>query len=187
MHRAATFALLAAALVVTGCATPPVARTPQRAAGDAPFTVEGRLSARRGNEAFSGNFQWTHAPPSDALVVTSPMGQQIAEITGDSSAGRVEVRGANGVRDEAADWATLTERTLGAPVPVDGLAVWMQGLVQPDTPHDQERDAAGRVSLLRQDGWQVAYGYADATSARPVRLSLTRADIEVRIVVDRWQ
>ena len=187
MHRAARFALVAAALLATGCAAPPVAVAPQRAAADAPFAAEGRLSARHGNEAISVNFQWTHRPPADAFVVTMPTGQEVAEITGDSSARQVEIRGANGLRDQAADWATLTERTLGAPVPVDSLAVWIQGQVLPDTPHALERDAAGRIAVLRQDGWEIAYAYADATAARATRLRIMRADFEVRIVVDRWQ
>jgi outer membrane lipoprotein LolB len=187
VHRAASFALFAAALLTAGCATPPVAVAPPRTAGDAPFAAEGRLSARHGNEAISVNFQWTHAPPADALVVTTPTGQQVAEITGDSSARQVEIRGANGLRDRDSDWATLTERALGAPVPVDGLAVWIQGQALPGTPHALERDAAGRITMLRQDGWEITYDYADATAARATRLRITRADFEVRIVVDRWE
>ncbi len=187
MHRTAAPALFAVALLVAGCATQPVAVAPLPAAGDAPFAIEGRLSARRGSEALTVNFRWIHTPPSDALVVTTPLGQQLAEISGDSSAHHVELHGANGVREESTDWATLTERALGAPLPIDGLAVWMQGQVLPGTPHAQERDTAGRVSLLRQDGWQVAYGYADASAERPARVQVTRADIEVRIAVDRWE
>jgi outer membrane lipoprotein LolB len=184
VQRAAGLAFVALALA--GCATTPPVVAPARPEGDAPFAVEGRLSARHGNDALSANFRWTHAPPIDALVVTTPMGQGIAEIRGDASARHVEVRGANGLTDEAPDWSTLTERALGAPVPVDGLAVWMQGLALPDLPHTQERDATGRVAQLRQDGWQVVYDYADAAATRPARLKLTRADIEVRIVVDHW-
>jgi len=71
-------------------------------------------------------------------------------------------------------------------VPVYGLAAWMQALALPATPHTQERDAAGRVAQLQQDGWQVAFDYRDAAATRPVRVRLTRADIEVRIVVERW-
>lgn len=185
MQRAAAFAFVALALA--GCATAPQVVAPARPEGDAPFAIEGRLSARHGNDGLSANFRWTHAPPIDVLVVTTPMGQGIAEIRGDASVGRVEVRGANGLTDEAPDWSTLTERALGAPVPVDGLAAWMQGLVLPAAPHRRERDAAGRVAQLHQDGWQVVYDYADAAATRPARLRLTRADIEVRIVVDHWE
>lgn len=185
MQRAAAFASVA--VLLAGCATAPAVVAPSRPAGDAPFAIEGRISARHGNDALSANFQWTHAPPIDVLSVTTPMGQGIAEIRGDASVRRVELRGANGLSAEASDWSTLTERALGAPVPVDGLAVWMQGLTLPDTAHALERDSAGRVAQLRQDGWEIVYDYRDATAVRPARLKLARADIEVRIVVDRWE
>jgi outer membrane lipoprotein LolB len=184
VRRTAGLAFVVVALA--GCATAPAIVAPIPPEGDAPFAIEGRLSARHGSDALTANFQWTHAPPIDALVLTTPMGQGIAEIRGDASMRHVEVRGANGLSDEAPDWSTLTERALGAPVPVDGLAAWMQGLALPATPHTQERDAAGRVAQLQQDGWQVAFDYRDAAATRPVRVRLTRADIEVRIVVERW-
>jgi outer membrane lipoprotein LolB len=178
-------AALLFAVALAGCATAPVV-APLRPEGDAPFTVEGRLSARHGNDALAANFRWAHAPPSDELALTTPMGQGIAEIRGDASAHRVEVRAADGRTDVAPDWATLTERALGAPLPVDGLAVWMQGLVLPASAHTLDRDASGRVAAIRQDGWQVDYDYADATATRPARLKLLRDGIEVRIVVERW-
>ena len=53
-----------------------------------------------------------------------------------------------------------------------------------------ERDERGRVSLLRQDGWDVVYAYADGASPRPFRVSLSypgAAAVDVRVVVDQWQ
>ena len=56
---------------------------------------------------------------------------------------------------------------------------------------DLERDAVGRPLVLRQQGWEIVYAYADATSAaNPIRLVMRypgSEPIEVRIVVDRWQ
>lgn len=183
MRRAAALLI---AVALAGCATSPPAVAPTRPEGDAAFTVEGRLSARHGSDAFAANFRWTHAPAFDELDLTTPLGQGIAEIRGDANAHRVEVRAADGRTDTATDWATLTERALGAPLPVDGLAAWMQGLPLPATAHRRERDASGRVVALAQDGWQVDYGYADASATRPARLKLAREGIEVRIVVERW-
>jgi hypothetical protein len=53
-----------------------------------------------------------------------------------------------------------------------------------------EPDAKGRPALLRQDGWEIVYTYADDTQQRPARLTLRYAQgepMEVRIVVDRWE
>ncbi len=76
MPRAASYALVAAvAFVVAGCASAPFAPLPALPLpADAPFTIDGRLSARRGNEAISVSFAWMHAAPRDEFVVTTPFG-----------------------------------------------------------------------------------------------------------------
>jgi len=51
------------------------------------------------------------------------------------------------------------------------------------------RDAAGRLTLLEQDGWSVRYAYADppAPTALPRRLDLTRGEQRIRLVIDTWR
>ena len=58
---------------------------------------------------------------------------------------------------------------------------------RPDAPHAKELDAAGRMGVLRQDGCEIVYAYADDSGSRPSRLRLTCHDLELRIVVDRWR
>ena len=189
MARTASHALVATlAFVVAGCASMPSAPPPAMAAGtDEPFAIEGRLSARRGNDAVAVAFAWTHTPPRDEFVVTTPLGGAVAELSGDASTHRVDVRTADGRADAASDWATLTERVVGFPVPVDGLAFWAQGMPRTDAPHARELDTAGRMGVLRQDGCEIVYAYADDTASRPSRLNLTCHDLELRIVIDRWR
>jgi outer membrane biogenesis lipoprotein LolB len=43
---------------------------------------------------------------------------------------------------------------------------------------------AGEGRELRQDGWKVAY--EEYRDGRPFRMKLSREDIEIRLVVDRW-
>jgi outer membrane lipoprotein LolB len=189
MPRAAPFPLGAAiSLVVAACASvpsaPPPAPLPMR---DAPFVIDGRLSARRGNDAISVAFAWTHAAPRDDLLLTTPLGQALAELAGDASIGRVEVRMADGRREEASDWSALTARLVGFPLPVGGLAWWAQGAARADAPHSVEYDAAGRANVLRQDGCEIVYTYGDASTRRPSRLNLACHDLEMRIVIDNWR
>jgi outer membrane biogenesis lipoprotein LolB len=79
---------------------------------------------------------------------------------------------------------------LGAPVPMDDLAYWIRAAARAGTRSSVERDAQGRVLVLRQAAWEIVYSYADdAPSARPSRLVLKYPDVEpveVRVVVDRW-
>jgi len=154
---------------------------------DAPFAIDGRLSARHGRDAVSVGFSWMHAPPRDELVVSTPLGQSVAELSGDQSLQRVELRTADGRHEVAADWAALTERALGVALPVEGLAAWAQAAPRANSPHSVEADALGRPEVLRQDGCEIVYAYADDSARRPSGLRVACHELEVRIVIDRWR
>ena len=176
----------AVALVLADCGTAPLAPThtfPSRP--DEPFRIEGRLSARRANDAVSVTFVWNHAPPTDQFIVSNPLGATVAEMSGDSSTRRVEVRAADGRTDTASDWSALTERFVGFPLPVESLAFWAQGSPRPGDAQTTEVDAAGRLHVLRQDGCEIAYTYAENALPLPSQLRLTCSDLELRIVVDK--
>ena len=176
--------------MLSACASlsaPSTSVRPTDVATDEPFLIDGRLSARRGTDAVTANFTWRHHSPIDELSVTTPLGQEVAELRGNSQAKRVEVRTADGRTDEAPDWPTLTERALGFRLPIDGLAAWVRGTSPASVPATFEYDAAGRARVLRQQGWEIVYGYPDERSRRPSRLRLTYPELEVRLVIDRWQ
>jgi outer membrane lipoprotein LolB len=175
--------------LVSGCATvtPPSVRLTNEAA--AAFDASGRLSARRGSDGVAAHFTWSHAPTSDRFDVSTPLGQTVARLSGDPSGVHIERPGEAPVA--YSDWGALTRDVFGVAIPVDGLASWIQAQAVATSAFDLERDAAGRPLVLRQQGWEIVYGYADATSAaNPIRLVMRYSDsepIEVRIVVDRWQ
>ena len=189
MPRGASLPLVAAlALVVAACASTPV--VPLRtipSAIDQPFAIDGRFSARRGKEAIALVFVWTHGVTRDEFVVTTPLGQAVAELARDAMTHRVELRTADGRRDEASDWAMLTERIVGFPLPVGGLTWWAQGVPRADAPYSLETDSVGRASVLRQDGCEIVYAYPDDSARLPSRLVLACADVEMRVVIDRWR
>ena len=137
---------------------------------------------RRGSEGLTANFSWQHAPPRDDFAVSTPLGQTLAEISGDASIPRYELRGSDGRREAAGDWSALTERALGVPLPA-GLVAWIAGVPRADSVYSIEPDASGRTQVLRQDGWEIVYAYADNDARLPARLQLSRVDIEVRIAV----
>jgi outer membrane lipoprotein LolB len=178
-----------AVLLLSACASlsAPTSVRPADVAADEAFVIDGRLSARRGTDAVTANFTWRHHSPIDELSVTTPLGQEVAELRGDTQAKRVEVRTADGRTDEAPDWSTLTERALGFRLPIDGLAAWVRGTSPASVQATFEYDGAGRARVLRQQGWEIVYNYPDERSRRPSRLRLTYPELEVRLVIDRWQ
>jgi len=185
------FAVAALALLLGACAAVGPREAANPAAGSvlaAPFDIDGRLSARRGSEGGAAGFSWVHRGASDEIDLVTPLGQTLARLTGDAAGARAQWP--DGRTVEARDFDALTERILGVGVPVQGLVAWLRGLARPGSPASVERDAQGRPSLLRQDGWEIAYRYADSAAARANALDLRYADAEatsVRILIDRWQ
>jgi outer membrane lipoprotein LolB len=102
----------------------------------------------------------------------------------------VTVRLQDGRIENAPTWSELTERAFGVTIPVEGLAAWVRGVPRPEAGSTVERDGRGRITTLRQEGWDVVYAYADDSAQRPSRVSRSYpgADpVEVRVVVDRWE
>lgn len=143
--------------------------------------MSGRLSAKHGEAAVAANFRWTHAPGADELTLSTPFGQALARLSGGADGVALEL--ADGAVARAGDWETLTSRALGVPVPVRGLAWWVRAVPHPSSAHALERDAEGRAALLRQDGWEIAFGYRDG-AVQPSRLVLAYPDIEIRLALD---
>lgn len=152
------------------------------------FELTGRLSARHGSDALSANFHWTHERERDDLDLSSPLGQTIARLSGDASGVRLQTP--DGRIETASDWASLTTRALGWPLPVEGLAFWIQGVPRAGAPAAVEPGQDGMPASLRQDGWSIVYlafeRDGDGTS-RPQRLTLDYPEVELRIAVDSWR
>jgi outer membrane lipoprotein LolB len=175
----------AAAGLLSACATMlPVVPVAGPAVADEPFSVEGRLSARHGDNAVAGSFFWVHAVDRDTITLDTPLGQTLARLSGSAGDARVEL--ADGTVTEASDWEVLTRRSLGVSLPVSGLAWWLRGVPHPRAPATIEADSAGRPAVLRQEGWEIVYAYSDAVARRPSRMRLAWPEVEVRLAIDRW-
>ena len=179
----------AAALLLASCASVvPQTPAPQDiGAPAAAFELFGRLSARRGTEGGAANFAWRHDAGRDEVDLATPLGQTLARLTGDARG--VHAQWPDGRALDARDWDELTQRILGVAIPVQGLSAWVRGLPHAGAACSVERDARGRVALLRQDGWEIVYTYPDDSAPRANRLTLRYegADpAEVRLVLDRW-
>jgi outer membrane lipoprotein LolB len=145
------------------------------------------MSLKRGNEALAGNFRWRHDELSDQIDFSSPMGQTLARLSGGT--GGVLLETSDGRTLAAPDWAALSSQAVSWALPVSGMQYWIQGIPRPGAPFSAERDATGQATMLRQDGWTIAYAaYArDGVGPHPTRMTLDYPDVEVRVVVDTWQ
>jgi outer membrane lipoprotein LolB len=153
---AASAASFGCALGLAACAgltqTPPASSVVFAAALPS-FEAAGRLSVRHGIDALTANFRWQRDGNHDEVDLASPLGQTIARLTGDGDG--VALRTADGRVATGSDWAALTAQSLGWPLPVDGLAFWIQGAPRTGASYTTEPGDDGRPRLLRQDGWTI--------------------------------
>jgi outer membrane lipoprotein LolB len=137
-------------------------------AGPLEFSLAGRIAARSGKDAFTGNIAWRHAREGDEMLITTPTGQGVAQIIRQGDA--VVLKTAEPREYRAADSEELTQRVLGFRLPIEGLAETVQGKPSP---------------ALEGRGWKVEYQEYDA-QRRPTRLRLTNAGAEVRLAIHQW-
>jgi outer membrane lipoprotein LolB len=132
--------------------------------------------------------RWQHTAERDELWLLTPAGQALAHIVGDVD-GAI-FTGSDRSEYRAADIASLIRRALGWQMPVTQLAWWVQGQLAPGAVVQAvERDAHGRLAVLAQDGWRIAYVYdsPDARDGRLRRLELAGESHEIRLVIDGWR
>ena len=194
MSRAvfARFVWLGALIALSGCSTPPQA--PLRV--DPPilvvqpltdFTLEGRLSLRARDEAVSGGLRWSRQGMRDHMLVTTPMGGAVAEITRVGE--HIEVVDHKGQRTVTESGLSGLDQVLGFKLPLDHLSWWLAGTGREGEVSRREYNSEGRLAHLEQDGWKIDFQRYQPVADRflPGKLVARRGeDLELRLVVDQW-
>jgi outer membrane lipoprotein LolB len=190
-------ALASAAILLSACATAPLAPPSQAMVADYREAIDlsGRLSVNYDKdgkqETLSGKFNWAQVPGVVDVTLLSPLGQTIAKI-------KVTPQAASLTQGEhpprvAADIDSLTAQTLGWSLPVSGLRDWLQGYA---TAADGKRFAASPAgnTVTTPDGWRLTFvSWQDAGAAHPVpkRIDAERSataatgPLALRIVIDQ--
>jgi outer membrane lipoprotein LolB len=149
------------------------------------FQITGRVAVHYDGHAFSGGLRWRHTAGADEMLLSSPLGQGVAQIVRDES-GVTLVNAADQQTYHAQDAEALTESVLGWRLPLAGMAYWVRGSPSPGA--HQERSEAGQLVRLEQDGWQIDYSGQSQVNgeAMPRKIFMQRGDLEIRVVIDEW-
>ena len=177
---------LAAATVLAGCAA--LEPSPPPAPPAPAFDLIGRVAVSYNGRAFSSGVRWEHTAERDELWLLTPAGQALAHIVGD--AGGATFTGSDRTEYRAGDIGSLIRRALGWEMPVTRLAWWVQGALAPGAVVQAvERDEHGRLAVLAQDDWRIAYAYEPPEErGSPLRrLTLAGGSTEIRLVIDGWR
>ncbi|MBI5786502.1 MAG: outer membrane lipoprotein LolB [Rhodocyclales bacterium] len=156
--------------MLAGCAPLPaghaIHRTPQVLTE---FELDGRIVVRESQSRHYANISWRHDARHDEILLKTPLGQGVAELSRDSRGARLVT--AERKEYVADDWEGLSEQVFGARLPLDDLPLWLSGRAPP-----------------RASGWRVDYleYQSDAADALPVLIEARRGDIELRLKVSEW-
>lgn len=176
MRRAAAAAIV---VLAAGCAPAPL----QPPEAGLEFQVLGRIAARYNRDGFTGNVDWRHAKSGDDMLISTPVGQGVARIVREGEA--VQLTTSEGKKYSAPDAESLTERTLGFRLPLEGMADWVRGRASADTPATVDRGPDGKLRTLEQRGWKVEYQQYEGT--RPSLMRLTYPGVDLRLAISQWK
>lgn len=163
-----------AALFLGACAEFPPQADPAFPLGPAlqSVGVEGRISLRQGQRRDHLRFRWEHSPGRDVVLLMSPLGQGLAELTRDQEGARLKQP--NQATITADTLPQLAQRVFGVPLPLDAMADWLRGA---------RPELSGEV-----DGWRVVISETSPYHQRRLLrvLEASREDVEIKLVVDEW-
>lgn len=191
--------LLASALaLIGGCASQPPAPSPdaashaahqQHLASLAPikdYALKGRLGVVTQKQGFSGSIQWRHYEMNDQIEVYSPLGAKVATI--EKTPAQVTLTEQNGHTVSAQDAESLTETTMGFRLPLKGLSDWALGRPTSSKIEASQWDVNGRLTALKQDGWDISYeNYAQTSGIFvPSKIVLKSEKVNLKLLVETW-
>ena len=136
------------------------------------FTAEGRISLRQGERRDHLRFSWDRSPGKDVVLLMTPLGQGLAELTRDEAGARLVQPNQTPV--SAGSLAQLAQRAFSVPVPLDAMAEWLRGA---------QSTSSGEV-----DGWRVMVtDTAPYRERRLLRVMEARRDhVELTLIIDDW-
>jgi outer membrane lipoprotein LolB len=190
---------LAILLLMAGCVTPPAPRTllsPEaqtRLLQMLPgFTLQGRAAVTAAGEGFNATLFWRQQGTDTALKLGGPIGAGSLTLQFEPGTLRLTTSRGEVLDGTAAEDALVGQ--LGFLPPFEALRYWVLGLPAPgEAPASVVEAAPGRIAELTQQQWLIRYerwmqvATREGMAQLPQRLTATRADLRLRVVVDRWR
>lgn len=189
-------------LVITGCSLTPDVPVDQAQAQSAwldrqpsleqitQWRIDGRIAISQGEDFYAVSVHWRQKHAHFDIDLSGPMGSGHFKLEGKQN-GNVRLRDSEQHQYTASDPESLIYQHTGMQIPVNGMFYWVRGLPDPSMPqhHSIVFDQLGQIQTLVQDGWTVEFSdYAKfATYQLPEKLVMRHDDVEIKLVVHRWQ
>lgn len=148
------------------------------------WSLEGRIGIRYDGEITSANLSWQQQPDQYQIALTGPLGQGGLRIEGREGSVSLQRSGSAEVH-RAATPEALMQRLVGWHLPLSHARYWVRGV--PDPMLDWQPLNSGQG--FSQSDWQIEYDRYTRTGTLvlPEKIRLTRPDLRITLVVNRWE
>jgi outer membrane lipoprotein LolB len=156
------------------------------------WDIQARAVVKLEGAAYNLGIRWQQESGQFIILLQAPFGQGVIRIESISDDNyRLDLPDGRVLHANTPE--ALLEQVIGWSIPIGGLKYWIRGLPQPHGKFSHRFDAAGRTRFLKQNDWSIDYiDYfkppdSTHTTELPRRLKLTRDQILIKIVIERWQ
>lgn len=145
------------------------------------WRMRGKIGLRSPQQNGSGFIDWQQDGEQFRLQVSGPLGQGSTVIAGNKH--ELSIQGEEIIDNPQAQ----AEQALGWPLPQQQMPYWVRGLASPDE-NSKAEWSEGLLQKLQQGGWDIEYlRYSRHRIPLPEKIKLKRGDIQLTLVVKRWQ
>lgn len=149
--------------------------------------LSGRVAIINGTDSWNLNISWQQQDDKYVMDLSGPFGAGHARLLGTEHG--VLLTDADDNQSFAMNPDNLLYEKTGVRMPVQGMKYWIRGLPTPDsTEHKPTLDEYGRLSRLKQAGWDVRFKrYVDVDQHElPEKVFINGHDLKVKLVIDEW-
>jgi len=148
------------------------------------WRASGRIAVSTPDDGGNASLLWTQRGDDFVLRLNAAFGRGTLQISKDLSGARLVSPSGEVFTGGSAD--ELLYQNLGWHVPIEQLRQWLTG--RPGNTSDYTIGRNGLLESARLDGWTVKIQKYndDIQPTMPMRMSLYRDEIKIRIVIDGW-
>lgn len=152
---------------------------------DSTWSMQGRAAISTGQNAGNARIDWRQRAVQDySVTLSAPITRQSWQL--EVTNGNATITGLEGGPRTGSDAAALLRGATGWDIPVHAMRDWLRGKpAASPAPSRYVFDNVGRLIRLQQEGWQIDFENQRADGL-PGRITATRADSRVRLVIDQW-
>lgn len=199
-QRLLSLPALAGVLMLHGCAVTPPKNLPELTPSEQQallrglpgYALDGRVGVRAGDKGWQANVHWQQRGDVSEVRLSGPFGAGALQLR--LQGNELQMTDSHGHKLQGEEASTALREQLGFIPPLTSLRDWLLGLPDPALQAADVPGGANATSMeFDQQDWHLRYeDFRSEVTSRgnvrvPRKLTATREEIRLRLVVDRWR